>query len=75
MSSRYLRLLDLLKRPGGVDQHEACSVLGVSPSTYRGMVRDFRDLFEVQTVVTVTDKRRARHFIRTSGAPEDRAVG
>jgi hypothetical protein len=69
MGTRYLRLLDLLQRPEGVDQHEACSMLGVSPSTYRGMVRDFRELFDVQTVVTVTDKRRARHFIRTSDAP------
>jgi hypothetical protein len=64
MGARYLRLLDLMKRPGGVDQSEACPELGVSPSTYRGMVRDFRELFAVETIVTVTDRRRARHFIR-----------
>jgi hypothetical protein len=64
MSTRYLRLLDLMKRPGGVGQSEACFELGVSPSTYRGMVRDFRELFEVETIVTVTDRKRARHFIR-----------
>jgi len=57
-----------MKRPGGVDQSEACSELGVSPSTYRGMVRDFRELFDVETVVTVTDRRRARHFIRRERA-------
>lgn len=68
MSTRYLRLLDLMKRPGGVDQTEACCELGVSPSTYRGMVRDFRELFDVDTVVTVTDRRRARHFIRSAAS-------
>ena len=63
MSTKYLTLMSLMRRPNGVDQREACEMLSVSPSTYRGMVRDFKELFTVRTQLVVTDKRRARHFI------------
>ena len=63
MSAKYLALLDLLLRPQGVDSKEGCQVLAVSPSTYRGMVRDFRGLFAVRSRVSETDRRKVRHAI------------
>jgi hypothetical protein len=59
----------MLKRPEGVCSDEACPELGVSKSTYRGMVRDFRELFSVHTKTDPNDRRRARHFIRAQDQP------
>ena len=69
MSAKYLRLLDLLKRPEGISSDEGCAELQVSKSTYRGMVRDFRELFVVHTRPHPADRRRVRHFIRTEDQP------
>lgn len=63
MSTKYLTLLELLRRPQGVDSREACSALDVSPSTYRGMVRDFRELFAVRSKIDARDRRRVTHAI------------
>jgi|GEM_PF-3525798 len=50
MSTRYIRLLDLMQRPQGCRVDEACQVLGVTPSGCRGMIRDLKAVAPVRTV-------------------------
>lgn len=58
MSRRYNTLLDLMRRPEGCTSEEACAAIRVSPSTFRGMVRDLREVVRVETTATLQDKRR-----------------
>ena len=72
MSNRYLRLIDLMRRPEGCRVEDACRELGVTPSGCRGMIRDLRALVPVETVYLEPrgrgKGRRAVHFMR----PESR---
>lgn len=67
MSEKYIRLTKLMLRPQGCTTEEACRELGISQSTYRGMVRDLRAVATVRTERLATDKRVAVHYIREPG--------
>jgi hypothetical protein len=69
MSNRYIRLLDLMQRPGGCRVDEACAALRVTPAGCRGMIRDLKRLMHVKTVYLEHGGRgkgrRAVHFAHT----------
>ena len=69
MSTRYIRLLDLMRRPEGCGVEEASRTLGVTPAGCRGMIRDLKQLLPVETVYERHGGRgrgrRAVHFVRT----------
>lgn len=66
MSTRYLRLYDLLRRPEGCGVQEASEIIGVTPAGCRGMIRDLRALVPIRTVYLEHGGRgrgrRAVHF-------------
>ncbi len=68
MSTQYIRLMDLLRRPEGCGVEEAARTLGVTPGGCRGMIRDLKRLLPVQTEYERHGGRgrgrRAVHFIR-----------
>ena len=71
MSHRYLRLIDLMRRPEGCQVQEACQTLGVTPAGCRGMIRDLKALMPVETIYLEPRGRgkgmRAVHFMRSAG--------
>jgi predicted ArsR family transcriptional regulator len=68
VSNRYIRLLDLLRRPEGCSVLEASQALGVTTSGCRGMIRDLRAVVTVESVYEAPGGRgkgqRATHFVR-----------
>ncbi|MFL6604516.1 MAG: hypothetical protein ACJ8R9_24710 [Steroidobacteraceae bacterium] len=68
MSNRYIRLLDLLRRPEGCSVVEASQALGVTAAGCRGMIRDLRAVVTVESVYEAPGGRgkgqRAIHFVR-----------
>jgi predicted ArsR family transcriptional regulator len=70
VSNRYIRLLDLLRRPGGCSVVEASQTLGVTAAGCRGMIRDLRAVVHVESVYEAPGGRgkgrRAIHFVRPS---------
>ena len=68
MSNRYIRLLDLLRRPEGCSVVEASQTLGVTAAGCRGMIRDLRAVVRVESVYEAPGGRgkgqRAIHFVR-----------
>ena len=50
MSNRYVRLLDLMRRPEGCRVEDACRELGLTAAGCRGMIRDLKGLVPVETV-------------------------
>jgi len=68
MSNRYIRLLDLLRRPEGCGVVEASQTLGVTAAGCRGMIRDLRAVVHVESVYEAPGGRgkgrRAIHFVR-----------
>jgi predicted ArsR family transcriptional regulator len=68
MSNRYIRLLDLLRRPEGCGVVEASQTLGVTAAGCRGMIRDLRAMVPVESVYEAPrgrgKGRRAIHFVR-----------
>jgi predicted ArsR family transcriptional regulator len=71
VSNRYIRLLDLLRRPEGCGVEEASQTLGVTAAGCRGMIRDLRALVPVESVYEAAGGRgkgrRAIHFVRHVG--------
>jgi hypothetical protein len=72
MSNRYIRLLDLLRRPEGCSVVEASQTLGVTAAGCRGMIRDLRAVVRVESVYEAPGGRgkgrRAIHFVRHAQA-------
>jgi molybdenum-dependent DNA-binding transcriptional regulator ModE len=68
VSTRYVRLMDLLRRPTGCAVEEACQTLDITPAGARGMIRDLRKLMPVRTVYERHGGRgkgrRAIHFVQ-----------
>jgi predicted ArsR family transcriptional regulator len=78
VSNRYLRLMDLLRRPQGCRVEEASVELGVTPAGCRGMIRDLRSLVPVETVYGRHGGRgkgrSAVHFVRRGDSLADIAA-
>ncbi len=68
VSTRYIRLMDLMRRPEGCGVEEASRTLGVTPGGCRGMIRDLKRLLAVETVYESHGGRghgrRAIHYVR-----------
>jgi hypothetical protein len=68
VSSRYVRLMELMRRPQGCGVEEASCALGVTRAGCRGMIRDLKLLLPVETVYEPHGGRgrgrRAVHFVR-----------
>jgi molybdenum-dependent DNA-binding transcriptional regulator ModE len=71
VSTRYVRLMDLMRRPEGCGVAEASRTLGVTPAGCRGMIRDLKRLLSVETVYEYHGGRgrgrRAVHFVHIPG--------
>jgi hypothetical protein len=67
MSTRYVRLMDLMRRPEGCGVAEASRTLGITQGGCRGMIRDLKRLLPVETVYEDHGGRgrgrRAVHFV------------
>ncbi|MBS0419805.1 MAG: hypothetical protein JSR66_18990 [Proteobacteria bacterium] len=70
MSSQYIRLMDLLRRPEGCGVPEAAAALGITPAGCRGMIRDLKRLLPIETSYGPHGGRgrgrSATHFIRAA---------
>jgi len=68
LSTRYVRLMELMRRPQGCGVEEASRALGVTRGGCRGMIRDLKLLLPVETVYEQHGGRgrgrRAVHFVR-----------
>lgn len=68
LSTRYVRLMELMRRPQGCGVEEASRALGVTRAGCRGMIRDLKLLLPVETVYERHGGRgrgcRAVHFVR-----------
>ena len=70
MSTQYVRLMDLLRRPEGCRVPEAAATLGITAAGCRGMIRDLKRLLPVETSYGPHGGRgrgrAATHFIRST---------
>jgi hypothetical protein len=75
VSTRYIRLMDLMRRPEGCGVEEASRALGVTPGGCRGMIRDLKRLLPVETVYESHGGRgRGRRAVHYVSVPNCAAV-
>lgn len=63
MGVKYLAIIDHMHAYGSITAHDARELYGLSPPTFRGMIRDLRQVVQIESIIEI-DSRLVRHRLK-----------